>query len=146
MKKTSIHLALALVFSFILFGSCKKDDDNNSSDITKENLAGTYKVTKAEYTTSITGTIDYLAYLEDCQKDDTYTLKTDFTGTHNDAGTKCTDPGDEAIEWSLDGNTIIIAGDYAGTIKSFDGKTLTIEGSESEGGITASYSFILVKQ
>jgi hypothetical protein len=144
MKKTSIRLVLAVAFSAMMFTACKKDKDGDSVAITKESLAGTYKLTKAKYT--VLGVeADYLALMEACEKDDTYTLKADFTATRTDAGTKCNPQTTETISWTLADETVMID-TYGGKIKSFDGTTLTIEGTESQSGITASYSIIFVKQ
>lgn len=145
MKKTSIRLVLAMAFSALLFGACKKDKDGESVALTKENLAGTYKLTKAKYTISGIGEVDALADLEACEKDDTYTLKTDFTATRNDAGTKCNPETTGNTNWTLADGSIVID-DFGGKVKSFDGTTLLIEGSETQQGITASYSIIFVKQ
>ncbi|MBO9563725.1 MAG: lipocalin family protein [Niastella sp.] len=145
MKKTSIRLVLALGLFATTFGACKKDKDGNGVEITKENLVGTYKLTKAKYTMPIVGEMDYLALMDDCEKDDTYTLKADFSATKNDVGTKCNPVGNASITWTLAEQTIMVD-TYGGKIKSFDGTTLTIEGSESQQGMTVSYSIVFVKQ
>src|SRR3954454_6692492 len=95
---------LSLIIAIAIFSCSKNDDDNNSSAITMENLAGNYKVTSAK----VNG-IDVLnTYLPSCQQDDIYTLNADNTYTITDAGTTCTPSSDTTGTWSLSGNVITI--------------------------------------
>lgn len=145
MKKTSIRIILALVLSAALFGSCKKDKDEEPVGATKENLVGTYKL-KSAVTKILTENYDAVDFLEECQKDDTYTLNADFSALYTDAGTKCDPQGGYQTNWELDGNYIEIDAEYAGNIKSFNGKILVIEASGTEAGITFTVTVTLEKQ
>ena len=148
MKRTSIHLMLTIIFSAVLLGACKKDKDE-AVEPTKENLAGSYKLTGLTTSTSSTGEVDTYSQLEACERDDIYTLNTDFSATYTDAGTKCDPEGTYESAWSLDENkNIVITGgtmDYEGTVKSFNGKTLVIEGTYNVG-ITYTIKATFTKQ
>lgn len=145
MKKTSIRLVLAVAFSAILLGACKKDkDDDEPVGATKENLIGKYKLTSAKYK-ALGQEGDYVTEMEACEKDNTYELKADFSAVYADAGTKCDPEGGYATEWALNGNSIEID-IYSGTIKSFNGTTLVVEESGTESGITYSITATFVKQ
>jgi len=145
MKKTSIRLVLAIAFSAMLFTACKKDKDDEAVAATKENLIGSYKLTsaKAKVLSQEVDVID--TYVEACQKDDVYVLNADFSAKIKDEGTKCGNGEGYTSSWELDGNYIDIDG-YSGNIKSFDGKTLVVEASGSQGGITATITFVFAKQ
>ncbi|AXY76248.1 hypothetical protein D3H65_20625 [Paraflavitalea soli] len=144
MKKTSIRLVLAIAFSAMLFTACKKDKDEAVA-ASKENLIGSYKLTEARAKV-LTQDLDVLdTYVEACQKDDVYVLNADFTAKIKDEGTKCGNGEGYTSSWELDGNYIDIDG-YSGNIKSFDGKTLVIEASGTQSGITATLTFKFAKQ
>jgi hypothetical protein len=144
MKKTSIRLVLALGLFAITFGACKKDKDEAVS-VTKENLLGSYKLTELKLIVAGQPVDLYTTYLEACQRDDIYKLNADFTVQVNDEGTKCGQGASYSSTWELDGNYIDIDG-YSGDVKSFDGKTLVIEGSGSQGGISGTAKAVFVKQ
>jgi len=153
MKKTSIHLMLAIIFSTIVLAGCTKSKDGEESvAATKENLAGSYKLTEFKSKTSIPGmeNVDGLATMDACEKDDIYKLNADFTASYTDAGSKCDPDGSySGINWELAGNVISIPGssqDYMGTIKSFNGKTLVIESSVVYMGISATVTATFTKQ
>lgn len=149
MKKTSIRFVLAIAFSAMMFTGCKKDKDEDGGAVaaTKENLIGSYKLTKFEIKVSGVPTpVDlYTVFLEPCQRDDIYTLAADFKVQVKDEGTKCQPLNSYESTWSMDGNYVEIDG-YAGTVKSFDGKTLVLEGSGSEGGFTGTATATFIKQ
>ena len=121
MKKTLLAFsALAL----LTFGSCDKEDDVDTS-ITKEALAGSYKLTAITAKVGSFPEQDFTNQaLEACERDDITTLKTDFTYTYTDAGTKCSPPSDFTGTWGLPGNNKMeIDGDVY-TIAKWDGKEL----------------------
>lgn len=150
MKKTSIHLMLSIIFSTIILAGCQKSKDSEPVAVTKENLAGSYKLTAMTYKTSVSPSEDYYSQMDACEKDDIYTLRADFTADYVDAGTKCDPVGSYSnVNWQLEGNNIMIPGssnDYSGTVKSYDGKTLVIEGSYVVMGITATITATFTKQ
>jgi hypothetical protein len=137
MKKTSIHLMLSIIFSTIVLVGCTKEkEDEIKAEITKQGLAGSYKLTAL--TTTVAGMeTNSMDQLEVCERDDIYTLNADFTAVYTDAGTKCDLDDSHPTTWELDDNkNISISGssqDYSGTVKSWDGKTLVIEGTYTIG-------------
>ena len=151
MKKTSIHLMLSIIFATIILAGCTKSKDSEPVGVTKENLAGSYKLTALKSKTNIIpDEVDSYGELEACEKDDIYTLRADFTADYTDAGTKCDPDGSYPnVNWQLDGNNIMIPGsssDYSGVVKSYDGKTLVVEGSYSIGSISVTVKATFTKQ
>lgn len=101
------------------FSACKKDKDEDVA-LTKENLAGTYKVTGL----TVAGQEAFNQWYTDCEKDDLYKLNADLSYAYVDAGTSCGN-GDESGTWSISDKKIVIDG-AEGTVEKFDGKTLII--------------------
>lgn len=134
-----------ILFAALFFTACKKE--KTSSDITKENISGTYTLKAATATSALTGsqTINLYDMMLPCEKDDQVTLKADYTVLYTDAGTKCEEPGDDTGTWSLAGNTITIDGETA-TIEKFDGITLIITAEGTESGISFKYTSTFTKQ
>ena len=116
---------LTVVTVVAIIDSCKKSS-SNSSAITKENLAGSYKLTAASVTIPPFPAQSILDSIPACQRDDIIKLNVDLTMQNIDAGTQCNPPGDFSSTWSLSGTTIHVD-TLTGTIKQFDGKTLVIE-------------------
>jgi len=109
-----------------VFFACKKEKaDAPGCAITVENLSGAYKLTALQYKLSQNAApSDFLAYMDDCEKDDIINLKKDGTYKEDDAGTVC-DPAKTAEgTWLLHGNTLISDGTLNGTIAGYDCKTL----------------------
>lgn len=98
------------------FTACKKDKDESVA-LTKENLAGTYKLTAS----TINGA-DVMAQMDDCEKDDLFKFNTDGTYENVDAGAQC--GTDDGGTWTLPGNNTISFDGDARTVEKFDGKTL----------------------
>jgi hypothetical protein len=94
--------------------SCKKGDNEESLALTKENIAGPYKLTSIKV-----GEQNIMnQYFETCELDDIYTFKTDLTYSYTDAGTKCDPDGSYTDgEWSVP----------SGTTFEYDGSTYTVE-------------------
>jgi len=106
--------------------ACKKEKDNTPGcPVTMENLSGAYKLTALQYKASANAApADYLAYMDDCEKDNILNLKSDGTYKEDDAGTVCdTDEADQGT-WQLHGNTLTSDGKLNGTIASWDCKTM----------------------
>ena len=122
MKRALMVMAAS---SSILF-ACKKEKDNTPGcPVTMENLSGAYKLTALQYKATANATpADYLAYMDDCEKDNILNLKSDGTYKEDDAGTACdTDEADQGT-WQLHGNTLTSDGKLNGTIASWDCKTM----------------------
>lgn len=129
MKKSILSLAVVA----LLFSSCNKnDDDEKNLAISKENIAGNYKITSIK----LNGTEVYTEYTEPCQRDDVFNFKTDFTYSYTDAGTQC-DPNGSFTdgEWNLSGTNSL---EYFGEVYTIDKLTNAImQVSISEGGLTS---------
>ena len=136
MKHASSKLiALLLVASVGFIASCKKDKDDDSLAITKENIAGTYTIASMKASANGSADVDvFTTYYEACERDDEYTFKTDGTYVVVDAGTAC-DPKDDLTEkWSLDGTKITYYGDEE-TVKSVTKSQLVTEVTYNQSGI-----------
>ncbi|GAB2812347.1 lipocalin-like domain-containing protein [Ferruginibacter profundus] len=138
----------ALVCSTMLF-ACKKDPvtpPEPDCSINLTNLSGAYKLTALQYKRSATATpVNYLDYMDACEKDDIVTLKSDGTYHYNDAGTVCTPNGSNDGTWSVTGNTINSDGTVNGTISSYDCKTLVYY-AENVNLPGDKFTFTMVKQ
>ena len=136
---------LLIFFATLLFTACKKE--KTSTEITKENISGTYTLKALTATSALTGTqtVNLYNMMLPCEKDDQINLKTDFTVIYTDAGTKCEEPGDDTGTWNLAGNIITLDGE-AGTIEKFDGTTLIITSEGTESGISFKYTSTFTKK
>ena len=139
MKKTILALSMLAV----VFTSCKKDNDDDPVTPTKENLTGSYKITAATLSSGGTS-VDIFNdnnFFEACDRDDIYKLNADLTYDIQDAGQVCSpDNNYTGGSWALVGTSSInIDGDVY-TIKSWNGKTLVAEMSDS--GITATVTYV----
>lgn len=138
--------------SMLLLSSCDKDDDdeNEEPSLTKESLAGNYKLTAIKGKTATISERDVIDFvLEPCEKDDIINLKTDFTFDYKDEGTECNPPGDRMGIWELPGNNKITIEGRELTVTKWDGKELhgttteTIEvvpGVEQEATLTFQFT------
>ncbi|RAJ77397.1 lipocalin-like protein [Chitinophaga dinghuensis] len=151
MKSASMKWALIALVSGSILYSCKKEDsqpnnNNNSCEVNVANLVGNYKVTALQYKASANATpVDFLAQMEDCEKDDILTLKTNGTYTFTDAGIVCKPDGNQEGTWKLEGKTLISDGILQGTVSSYNCKTLVyyVENSLADGD---KFTFTLTKQ
>ena len=141
MKKT----ILALSVLGLVFASCKKDKQDQSITPTKENLTGTYKITAM--TVGSNGvSMDVFSQQDACSKDDIYHLNADNSYAIEDAGIVCSPDDNSAGTWSLESSTTINVDGEVGAIKSWNGKTLVVEITDSSSGTTATYSTTYVIQ
>lgn len=117
----------ALSAMVLLATSCKKDNEEGPVTPTKENLTGSYKITKMQ-AGSGNQFMDITAqdWAEECQKDDIHKLNVDNTYQSVDASTKCSPEGGESGTWSLTNSTTIVIDGETLTIRSFDGKNLEV--------------------
>ncbi len=138
MKKT---ILAAFLLSAVLT-SCKKNDKN--CDLNQANFTGAYKTTSVKYkANSSSSEIDIFALSDACEKDDVITFNANGSYIVQDAGIKCSPPGDDNGTWSLSGSAINIDGEI-GTVTYFDCKnaTITLAGS-AQGELT---TLTIVKQ
>ena len=137
--------ALAIAFTGLLFTSCKKEGDKTIAP-TRENLAGSYILVSIKYKTSSTPEVEVKdEILDDCQKDDIFTLNSNMSFTYVDAGVQCDPSGSYSDNWVLEGNTISFDM-FEMPITKFDGKTLVGSTTEVEGGISFTYTITFSKQ
>jgi hypothetical protein len=145
--KTTMKLALMTMAFGSTFFSCKKEKSSESGcAINMANLSGAYKLTALQYQASANAaSADYLAFMDDCEKDDILNLKTDGTYVSDDAGAVCNPATTSQGTWQLHGNTLTSDGTLNGIIASYDCKTLVyyIENSIKPGD---KLTFTLVKQ
>lgn len=107
------------------FASCKKEESAQPCERTTAGISGSYKLRSIEYKmTPASAPVDFMAFLEPCEKDDIIQLKNDGTWIYTDAGAVCTPPGSDNGTWTLTGNVITSDGVVSGTIQSYDCKTL----------------------
>ncbi|WP_177192420.1 lipocalin-like domain-containing protein [Chitinophaga arvensicola] len=121
MKQTLMSLAVSG-----LFFSCQKEKSGSPEcSINVASLSGGYKLTALQYkSTATAAAVDYLAFMDACEKDDIITLDSKGTYDYNDAGTICTPEKKEHGTWQLNGNILTSDGTLNGTIASYDCKTL----------------------
>jgi len=148
MKTTTMKWTLMVTVSASMFFSCKKNEDKPSGcEISKANLTGSYKLTALEYKQSATAQpVNYLDFMEDCEKDNILKLQSDGNYVYEDAGTVCPSHEVEKGTWDVEGHTINIDGVLQlGIITSYDCKTLICY---VENGITQGdrMTYTLVKQ
>jgi Lipocalin-like domain len=143
-KASAIYLLTkSLVMKKLVFGllsltllatACKKSKDEPAVDVTKENIAGTYKLTSVKASANGSQEVDF-DYREACEKDDTYKLNADNTFLYTDAGTVCGDPYEFSGDWTLEGNVISFYQD-SGNITKLTASTLEVTNTYTDGGTT----------
>jgi hypothetical protein len=138
-------LLFGLLSLSLLATACKKDKD--APAITKENIAGTYKLISIKASLNGSGELD-ADDREDCEKDDLYKINADNSFNYVDAGTACDPAGDFNTTYALNGNEISSEdfADLNGTITSFDGTNLVITITYQEGDMTATIKSTFQKQ
>ena len=119
-----------LVLCAATFSACKKDKNDDSLAVTKENLVGTYLISSIK----LNGT-DVFQLYDACMKDDQYILKSDLTMEYKDAGTVCSPAGDYTGTWSVSGSKVNIDGSEE-TVKTLTKGTLVTEVSTTQSGTT----------
>lgn len=142
MRTTLLKIAIPVLMLLGIVSACSKSSSNSSDNktaITRENLAGKYKITS--FKVSISGGPEQEYNFSACQKDDYYQLNLDSTANYVDAGVQCSPPGDASGRWTLSGNNITISAGNTiqGVIQSFDGTVLVVTGQQTQSGV--SYTF-----
>lgn len=148
MRTFTMTWVLLTIAAGSLLYSCKKEESSEPAgcSISMTGLSGSYKLTALQYKASATAApVDYLATMEDCEKDDILTLKSDGTYDYNDAGTVCSPSRTDHGSWLVKGNTLTSDGVLNGTVASYDCKTMVyyVENSLAEGD---RLTFTMVKQ
>lgn len=126
MKTSTMKQALlAVSFGIALFSCSKEKSSTNGCSISMTHLSGTYTLKALQYQASANAApADYLATLEDCEKDDIITLKSDGSYQYDDLGITCSPSGNEHGNWEVKGNALASDGMLNGVIDSYDCKTL----------------------
>jgi hypothetical protein len=126
MKTGIMKWALIAMTSGTIVLSCKKEkSDTLQCNTSMTGLSGSYRITALQYKPDPSAApVDYLAPMDDCEKDDTLILKSDGTYDYNDAGTICAPNGTQHGTWKVNGNTLTSDGIFNGVIASYDCKTL----------------------
>ncbi len=128
-------LVLSLSALVVLATACKKDEDEPIA-ITKENIAGAYKLGTIKYKIGSSPEIDITNQVDACEKDDIQTFLVNNTYNYTDAGTQCSPNGDDSGVWSLSSTTSMIIDGETFTITKFDGQVLELQYSEVISGTT----------
>jgi hypothetical protein len=118
MKKLMCLLAIVILTG----ASCSKKDKTESCPVTKESVAGSYRLVAFK----MNGVDALDLTFQTCTKDDIVTLKADGTYDYTDAGVSCDPSSNSTGSWTLSGNTFTI--DYFPfplTIQSFDCSNLS---------------------
>ena len=133
-------LIFGLLSLTLLATACKKDKD--APAMTKENIAGTYKMT-AEIYKMPAGQgpdEDLFSTYQSCVKDDQYKLNLDGSFQAVDAGEVCDPSNAFESTWQVEGNHLTV-GENVYTISKFDGSVLVLTefsgtGEDEHGYIT----------
>lgn len=138
----NLFLSLS-VLALLSTTSCNKDNgEPRQVTPTKENLAGTYKITSVKYQAGNSAEAEVFnndLFFEACQRDDHYKLNADLSYQVQDAGTQCTPPTDYTGDWAfINATTVEIDGEPF-TIRSFTGTTLVVSASYGSDTITLTY-------
>lgn len=126
MKTTMLKLTLIALVSVSLFASCKKEEDKPTGClINTANIAGSYKLGGMEYAAGgNVPPIDFMTFIDDCEKDDLLIFVNNGILRHEDKGTRCEESDNEEGTWKLEGNSLRLDGESVGAITSFDCKTM----------------------
>jgi hypothetical protein len=125
MKKIIFILSI----SAIIFSCKKTETPADTCTVSNATIVGTYTVTAIKYKASSAAAEDDLfSGLADCEKDNTYELKTDGSVVVGDGAEICggPPPPGTVTNWSLTNSnqTLLLDDEY--TISSFDCKTLVL--------------------
>jgi hypothetical protein len=121
--KPPVLKILPLVFLFAVAASCKKSDSNPATPPPKTKTIlltqASWKVQSVSQDANNDGTgdVDVTSAIKACQLDNTYSFKTDSTGTMDEAATKCADadPQTKPFTWGFKNNETILTGTFSFT-------------------------------
>ncbi len=99
-------ILFALSAFVLLVTSCKKDEDEPIA-VTKENIAGSYKLQTLKLKIGSSAESDITTQIPACERDDIQTFNVNNTYTSSDAGIQCSPPGDYSGTWSLVSTTVM---------------------------------------
>ena len=137
MKKNSLKLNfIGLSVFAVILSACHKDKSDTTS-VTVNNLAGTYKLKSMTLKGNDGSTVDLYASLQDCEKNATIILNKDMSYEEKD---DCTPPMDQTGTWSLPSSTTINVDGENADIVSFDGHNLTLSFTDTNGKVIETMS------
>ncbi len=125
MKLFKAKMAFAAILSVSTLISCQKDPVEPECQKSMSGISGNYKLISLQYKINNSAApVDYLAFMDACEKDDLIILKPNGTYNYNDIGITCSPSGTDNGTWSVSGNVIISDGIVNGVIESYDCKKL----------------------
>lgn len=131
MRKT----ILALVLISIAFAACKKV---NKVSAFEHLTTGHWKITETYLAKNDTLLIDYyVAQMQDCAKDNSYTFNTDYSITSDEGATKC---DTSAAQITTDGTWALADNDKTFSIKN--SKILPLSGDVNMGIVSVDDSYL----
>ena len=125
MKKTLLSITILA----ILFSSCKKDDKIQDVPLTKENVAGSYKLMTVESkvgTQRSTVTDAWFEFFGTCSKDDITIYNTNGSYAINDVGTVCDPSNDNSGQWDVSNSTTLNIDGFAVPVERFTSSELKL--------------------
>ena len=144
MKKHLFASLLLAVIAITCFSSCKKDKAEEVA-VTKETVAGNYKLVSIKAKSGSQSEDITDQYVSGCQKDDIYKLNADGSFVYVDAGTTCETPGDYEGDWTLDGKTLSFDL-YEFEVTKFSGSTLIGSITETYQNVSVTFEYTFNKQ
>jgi hypothetical protein len=141
MKKMK-SFALVCIVATLASSACRKDTAPPQSNISKEKLAGTYKVTAMKLKGTNGTEADLFTTLPDCQKAGRQTLSPNSSYLLEDA---CNPADNQTGSWAYVNNRQIVINGLAGGIVSFDGTNLVLS-FENLLGMPGTLTETLTKQ
>jgi hypothetical protein len=141
MKVYAKLLSLISLGSFFLMTGCDKPQKEDI--LTKEQLAGTYKVTALKYISPSGQEQDIFSSLPDCDKESRQILNSNSTFEFIDA---CTPPENRTGTWSLPSSDKIVIDGLEADLVSFDGHNLMISVMDLGGSMSGKVTETLTRQ
>lgn len=139
MKKVLFGL---LALTILVGTACKKSKD--APAFTKENVVGDYMLIKVVFKANGAEQDITSSYVDDCEKDDVVTLKSDNTYESNDAGQACS--GDYTGTWAIPAANKFDMDQEVYDVATWDGTTMGISQAFNFGGINGSIIMYMKKQ
>jgi hypothetical protein len=139
MKKVLFGLLSVVLLST---AACKKSKD--APALTKENVAGSYKLDKITFKFGSSEQDITDTYLEDCSQDDVMTFKADLTYESVDAGQTC--GGDYSGTWDIPAASKFDLDGDVYDVTTWNGSTLAIGEPFDFGGQNGTIIIYLNKQ
>lgn len=109
MKKLLLPVTL-LSFTVLMLGACKKSSSKSKTELLTQSA---WKINAMGIDANMNGTIDNgESVMDDCQADNTYTFKTDGSGSTDEGANVCGgEPQTSSFAWSFKSNETVINAD-----------------------------------